>query len=495
MGKFKFNSIAVFLKNGMLCPIIFICILVLSGCVTDNKNLKTVGQLTINGTIISTNPSLFDHNPYEYDPFHEYRLVPGDVLDVLYQIQTWIERSGFVIEIDHTITVKFSKNPELNETQRVRPDGNISLPHIGEVRVVGKTVNEITKELTRRYRRIFKHPDIYIIVPEFNMRILELKKDLHTAPRGLSRLAAVGPDGCITFPLLGSVYVAGKSIPEVDKLLDNMYDNFFPGLTIDLFLERHAPLKVYVLGEVLRPGEYEIIQPTSILDILARAGSTSYSAKLENVVVMRKHENKIAATMVDVKKILTVHGFYPDFSEDEFKAPLTVEGLCKAIDTSGYNLSLKAGGNTIDRLNEILTIPGFYDTVCAKGKKDRLSYSKDVQFLVDKTRDYRANPYFSSLNVGQQNDIKTLNRLVLEETYRQETPKSLDNGNKLLYLSPEDLVYVPKRRLTKMAEVMREVMDISMFQGWSSYVGLSYGYQLHNAPTKSGGTTIVPVQQ
>lgn len=493
MERYKLHTTSVFLKNTALCLILVIGILALSGCATDKKKLKSIHEMTGEGTLISANPSLFDYNPYEYDPMYEYRLVPGDLLDVLYQIQTWLERKGFYIEIDHTVTVKFAKNPELNETQRVRPDGCITLPYIGDVRVVQKTVKEITKDLTRRYNRIFKRPDLYVIVPEFNMRILELKKDLHTAPRGLSRLTTIGPDGCVTFPLLGNLRVAGKTIMEVNNILNKKYNDFFPGLTVDLFLERHAALKVHVMGDVARPGDYEIVQPTSILEILSRAGSPSFSAKLENVVVMRKHENKIAAIFVDVKKILTVDGFYPDFSRDEFKKPLTVEGLCKAIEADGYNLSLEEEEETVDRLNEVLMVPDFYDRLCAKGKKDKALFSKDVQFLADKTKDNRANPQFLSLNVGQQNDIKTLNRLVLEETYPQETPKSLSYGSKLLYLRPDDFVYVPKRRLTKMAEVMREVMNVGMFTGWTGNIGLSYGYQLHNAPIpKSEGVTIVP---
>jgi len=173
--------------------------------------------------------AIVDENyPTPLGLFPEYRISPGDVLDILFQIRTWRKNEQFNLEIDHTISVKFVHMPELNETQRIRPDGNISLPYIGNVAVLGKSLTQLTQELKNRYKTILRDPDIYITVPEFRSRIKELKKDLHTSSRGLSRIVTVRPDGYATFPLAGDVFVADRSIPSVKKILDSIYDRFLP---------------------------------------------------------------------------------------------------------------------------------------------------------------------------------------------------------------------------------------------------------------------------
>jgi len=293
----------------------------------------------------------FSEQEAPFNLFPDYRLAPGDVLDVLYQIKTWKEQEKFVLAVDHEITVKFPKVPELNESERVRPDGKISLPYLGEVYVVGKTVDELTKELESRYSKVLKDVELYVVVPEFRSAIRELKADLHTAPRGLSRLVTVRPDGYCTFGMVGDLFVAGKTVPSVNEVLNERYKEILPGLSVDLFLERHSGSVVYVIGEVDAPGAHNVLKPTSVLEALTLAGGALPTAKLSRVVVVRRHGSKMIATNVDLKKILR-----------------------------------------------------------------------------------------------------------------------LKKGSKFFYLKPDDIVYVPRRLISKWAEIMREISDIVLFNGWGTSV-------------------------
>ncbi len=242
-----------------------------------------------------------------FDLFPEYRIKPGDLLDVLYQMRTWTKKDKFTIAIDHTISVKFVHSPELNETQIIRPDGNITLPYLGEVSPVGLTVAEFMDKLKNDYFKILKDPEIYVTVPEFQRNIKELKADLHTAPRGLSRLVTVRPDGQATFAMVGHLDVANKTIPEVNKILNKLYDKMIPGLHCDLFLEQHVGSVIYVVGEVGKPGAISITKPISVVEAIALAGSHIPGAKLNSVVVARKHDEKIIATRINLKKVLNLN--------------------------------------------------------------------------------------------------------------------------------------------------------------------------------------------
>jgi polysaccharide export outer membrane protein len=73
-----------------------------------------------------------------------YRLAPGDVIDL-----------------------KFTYNPELNETVTLRPDGCISLQMIGDLHADGLTPLELTTRVNERYGKLIRRPDAAVIVRNF----------------------------------------------------------------------------------------------------------------------------------------------------------------------------------------------------------------------------------------------------------------------------------------------------------------------------------------
>jgi polysaccharide export outer membrane protein len=66
------------------------------------------------------------------------------------------------------LTTRFYFNPQLDEDVQVRPDGNISLSLIGEVRAAGKTAGELSAEVTKAYAQYFVKPTAVVIVRGFN---------------------------------------------------------------------------------------------------------------------------------------------------------------------------------------------------------------------------------------------------------------------------------------------------------------------------------------
>jgi polysaccharide export outer membrane protein len=73
-----------------------------------------------------------------------YRLSPGDQL-----------------------TMRAYYNPQLDEDVQVRPDGNISLSLLGDVRAAGKTASELSAEITKGYAEYFVKPTAIVIVRQF----------------------------------------------------------------------------------------------------------------------------------------------------------------------------------------------------------------------------------------------------------------------------------------------------------------------------------------
>lgn len=250
----------------------------------------------------------FSQENAPYDLLSAYKVQPGDVLDVLYQIQTWKKKDFFTVQVDHAIAVHFVDTPELNQNQPVLPNGYISLPYLGQYYVVDKTPQDIQKELEELYKNILRDPDIYVTVPEFRTAIREFKADLHTAPRGLSRLVTVRPDGYVTFPMVGEYLVANRTIIDVNQELNKDYDEMISGLHVDLFLEKHSGSQIYILGDVFKPGAYQIKKPITVAQAVAVAGSFRPSANISQIVVVRKHQDQMMARIIDLESSAVLGG-------------------------------------------------------------------------------------------------------------------------------------------------------------------------------------------
>jgi polysaccharide export outer membrane protein len=234
-----------------------------------------------------------DEYPGKDGLFAAYQLGPGDVLDVLFHVKSWdAETDTFYLATDHEVVVTFVDVPKLNITQKVKPDGMISLPYAGDIKAVGKTISQITQEIKEAYKDILKDPiQMYVTVPNYSTRIQEFKEDLHTAPRGLSRLSTIRPDGFCTFPVVGDIKVANRTIPDVNKELDKLYNKQLPGLSVNLFLERSGGSSIYVLGAIAKPGAYTITRPVTILQSIAMAGGGIAGSNLTKVVIFRQRRN------------------------------------------------------------------------------------------------------------------------------------------------------------------------------------------------------------
>jgi protein involved in polysaccharide export with SLBB domain len=102
----------------------------------------------------------------------------------------------YLIEPGDELEIKFYYNPELNEKITVRPDGNISLQLVDEVRAAGLTPAELDEYLTEKYSKELRKPVVTVIVRSFSgQRVYVggevLREGLITMAPGMTALQAV----------------------------------------------------------------------------------------------------------------------------------------------------------------------------------------------------------------------------------------------------------------------------------------------------------------
>ena len=109
----------------------------------------------------------------------------------------------------------------------------------------------------------------------------------------------------------------------------------------------------------------------------------------------------------------------PKFIAEEFWSRANIRKLSQAIDKDNYGIKLTAPVGSVERLNELLQTPSFYDKWRKKFPKKELT--EDIIYLVRETNKYRHLPW-SKLTPAQQRNIMLLNRLLLELTYPELCP-------------------------------------------------------------------------
>ncbi len=121
--------------------------------------------------------------------------------------------------------------------------------------------------------------------------------------KDLSGNATVSEDGTIKDILLGDIYVNGLTTVQIEKLLtDELGKNYLVNPRVSVYVKTYNSHKVYVLGEVEKPGTYALTTKSRLLDILLKAGGPTSNAG-DNVSILRRESDTLKHIKVDITKL------------------------------------------------------------------------------------------------------------------------------------------------------------------------------------------------
>lgn len=104
---------------------------------------------------------------------------------------------------------------------------------------------------------------------------------------GLSVRTRVREDGKITIPFINDITAAGMAPPDLARRLQTRLKDFILNPVVTVSLEEVRPLQVSVVGEVTRPGVYQLEPGSGVLKALASAGGMTPFASEEKIFVLR----------------------------------------------------------------------------------------------------------------------------------------------------------------------------------------------------------------
>ncbi len=144
----------------------------------------------------------------------------------------------------------------------------------------------------------------------------------------------VDREGRISLPEVGPLLVAGKSLADVQESVQRTLRTQFRDISADVSLSRLRTIRVYVVGDVVRPGAYDISSLSTPLNALFVAGGPTGRGSLRIVKHLRGND---LVQEVDVYDLL-LHGVKGDMqrleSGDTVMVPplgpeITIEGMVR----------------------------------------------------------------------------------------------------------------------------------------------------------------------
>ena len=123
----------------------------------------------------------------------------------------------------------------------------------------------------------------------------------------LTTTVRVSGEEIIVVSLIGRVDVSGLSISQIEDKIKNLFaDGYLINPHVSIFIEEFRSKNVTVLGQVNKPGLYELREETTLLELLSKAGGVKDNAGSQ-AIIKRKHnfdENNVNIIRIDLRKLL-----------------------------------------------------------------------------------------------------------------------------------------------------------------------------------------------
>ena len=104
----------------------------------------------------------------------------------------------------------------------------------------------------------------------------------------LEREVSVQPDGMISFPLVGVLRAAGGDVRALQEKVAAKLAQYFPDPVVTVSIKDIRGNRIYVIGQVQKPGQFVMNPIVDVVQALALAGGTTPFASLNDIKILRR---------------------------------------------------------------------------------------------------------------------------------------------------------------------------------------------------------------
>jgi polysaccharide biosynthesis/export protein len=197
-----------------------------------------------------------------------------------------------------------------------------------------------------------------LITPQLSTASSSLANSIVTTQQPAVQSYLVDSDGCIDFPTLGRIHVAGLTRLEIEKMIMDQIKSAFnqemPVITINI-----QNYSVSVLGEVARPGKFVVAnERITLLDAIAQAGDLTLYGRRDNIRILREHADgsqEYLMANINDRNLIHSPAYYLEQNDVVYVEPNKVRKRTAGIG-SGETLSVSILSALISVASLIVTI-------------------------------------------------------------------------------------------------------------------------------------------
>ncbi|MEO6711843.1 MAG: polysaccharide biosynthesis/export family protein [Mycobacteriales bacterium] len=141
-------------------------------------------------------------------------------------------------------------------------------------------------------------PPDYVIGPEDVLSIVFWRD------KDMSADVVVRPDGKISLPLLNDVQAGGLAPEQLRAALAAAAAKFIADPNATVVVKEIHSRKVYITGNVAKPGTYPLAGDMNVLQLIALSGGLAEYADAKNIVVMRNEGGEMRAFKFNYKDVV-----------------------------------------------------------------------------------------------------------------------------------------------------------------------------------------------
>ena len=237
------------------------------------------------------------------------------------EVQPQIQKSpplregGYLVGPGDVLSIEVWRQPEVSRDVVVDDEGEIRLPPIKKILVMGMTVPQVEEKLTEALSKYLIDPAVFVTIKEFNsQRVValgETKTGMYTLKRRTTLVEFLGqiggPTGEADIFHIKLIKKDGQSFTyDLNELMKN------PQKSEDVLVSGGDTLyvpplemnKVYVLGKVNSPKAIPIKGKLTLIDAITEAGGLSPGAAARSIIILRGEPGSSKGIRVNLNQIL-----------------------------------------------------------------------------------------------------------------------------------------------------------------------------------------------
>jgi polysaccharide export outer membrane protein len=241
------------------------------------------------------------------------RILMALLLALLLSLPLAVYAADYVIGEGDSLDIAVWGVKDLNFTVKVRPDGKITVPGLGEVVASGSSPSVLQASLTERLKNLVKNPIVTVTVKEItNSKVYIFGGGVKSTVYELSRRTTLLQLLCILSELKGADLDKAYLLRNGKKIKSNVHKLFIGGaVEEDLLLESGDALfmpvlldkSIYVLGAVNAPKAIEYREGMKVMEAILESGGFTKFADQNDVVVRRKNGSDAVSIEVKAKRL------------------------------------------------------------------------------------------------------------------------------------------------------------------------------------------------